>query len=48
MGRPRSADEVVGFGEGAAVGLPSEGGGGGARVGGGGIDELDIGDGDAE
>lgn len=49
IGRPRSAGEVVdGFGEGAAAGAPIEGGGGGARVGGGGIDELDIGDGDGE
>lgn len=44
MGRPRSADGVDGFGEGA-TGAPNEGGGGGAREGGG-IDGLDIGDGE--
>lgn len=49
IGRPRSADGVVdGFGEGAAAGVPNEGGGGGARVGGGGNGELDIGDCDGE
>jgi len=51
IGRPRSADEVDGFGDGfgdGATGTPNEGGGGGAREGGGGIDKLDIGDGEGD